>query len=60
MNILDKEITSEEPLYGFEQEYTMLGSDGRVFGWPEGGYPAPQGPFYCGAGKQSSPPPSLA
>lgn len=32
----------------------MLGSDGRVFGWPEGGYPAPQGPFYCGAGKQPS------
>jgi glutamine synthetase len=19
-------------------------------GWPEGGYPAPQGPFYCGVG----------
>jgi len=52
-NILDKEITSEEPLYGFEQEYTMLGSDGRVFGWPEGGYPAPQGPFYCGAGNEA-------
>ena len=31
----------------------MLGSDGRVFGWPEGGYPAPQGPFYCGAGNEA-------
>mmetsp|Transcript_7535 Transcript_7535/g.27351 ORF Transcript_7535/g.27351 Transcript_7535/m.27351 type:complete len:393 (+) Transcript_7535:77-1255(+) len=51
--ILDKEINDEEPLYGFEQEYTMLGSDGRVFGWPEGGYPAPQGPFYCGAGNEA-------
>jgi len=52
-NIIDKEITSEEPLYGFEQEYTMLGPDGRVFGWPEGGYPAPQGPFYCGVGNEA-------
>ena len=23
---------------------------GRPLGWPEGGYPAPQGPFYCGVG----------
>lgn len=23
--------------------------DGQsVFGWPDKGYPAPQGPFYCG------------
>ena len=22
----------------------------RPLGWPEGGYPAPQGPFYCGVG----------
>ena len=25
-------------------------SKGRPLGWPEGGYPAPQGPFYCGVG----------
>lgn len=34
---------------GIEQEYTMF-SKGRPLGWPEGGYPAPQGPFYCGVG----------
>jgi len=51
--VIDKEITGEEPLYGFEQEYTMMGPDGRVYGWPEGGYPAPQGPFYCGVGSES-------
>lgn len=27
--------------------------NGRVLGWPEGGYPAPQGPFYCGVGTNS-------
>jgi len=40
---------SHEPWFGIEQEYTML-KHGRPLGWPEGGYPAPQGPFYCGVG----------
>ena len=39
----------EECWFGIEQEYTML-SGGRPLGWPEHGYPAPQGPFYCGVG----------
>ena len=38
-----------EPWFGIEQEYTMF-TRGRPLGWPEGGYPAPQGPFYCGVG----------
>ena len=39
----------EEPWFGIEQEYTFF--TGRSpLGWPEGGYPAPQGPFYCGVG----------
>ena len=38
-----------EPLFGIEQEYTLF--KGRSpLGWPDGGYPAPQGPFYCGVG----------
>lgn len=34
---------------GFEQEYTLFRGM-RPLGWPECGYPAPQGPFYCGVG----------
>jgi glutamine synthetase len=39
----------QECWFGIEQEYTMF-SGGRPLGWPEHGYPAPQGPFYCGVG----------
>ena len=35
--------------FGFEQEY-FLYQDGRPLGFPTEGYPAPQGPYYCGAG----------
>lgn len=47
---LDAGAADHKPWFGFEQEYTMF--RGRTpLGWPEqGGYPSPQGPFYCGVG----------
>jgi glutamine synthetase len=35
--------------FGLEQEYTLF-EGSMPLGWPEEGYPAPQGPYYCAAG----------
>lgn len=41
--ICDERVEKEAPLFGFEQEYTMLQKgSGNIYGWPNGGYPAPQ------------------
>jgi len=38
--------------FGFEQEYVMT-KNGRPLGFPEEGYPEPQGKYYCGVGTDS-------
>ena len=47
--VLEAGAGDHEPWFGTEQEYTLF--KGQIpMGWPDGGYPAPQGPFYCGVG----------
>ncbi len=47
------ESKSEDFWIGFEQEYVMMNTNGRPIGFPDGGYPEPQGPYYCAVGHQN-------
>lgn len=47
---VQKKYAKNDMWFGLEQEYTMLRLDGTPYGFPVGGFPAPQGPYYCGVG----------
>lgn len=47
--LMDKGGEAANIRIGFEQEYILLKND-RPLGWPDSGFPEPQGPFYCGVG----------
>jgi glutamine synthetase len=51
---LAEKYADQEPVFGIEQEYTFF-QYGRPMGWPESGFPAPQGPYYCGVGGDKMP-----
>ncbi len=44
-----EQYKDQKPMFGIEQEYTLMIGD-RPLGFPEGGYPHPQGMYYCGVG----------
>ena len=43
-----------DPWFGLEQEYAIMEPSGTAltwpYGWPQGGYPKPQGEYYCSTG----------
>ncbi len=47
------ESAGSEFWFGFEQEYVLMSSNGRPIGFPDGGYPEPQGPYYCAVGSHN-------
>jgi len=46
---VSERFKDQEAIFGIEQEYTFF-KDGRPHGFPAGGFPAPQGGYYCGVG----------
>jgi glutamine synthetase len=50
LDIVAEKYKTAEPWFGIEQEYTLYGKNNWPYGWPEGSYLGPQGPYYCSVG----------
>ena len=53
-NPIFNDVAEHHPWFGIEQEYTLFECTNAFtkwpLGWPEGGYPPAQGPYYCSVG----------
>ena len=47
--VMAEKYKDQDPWFGIEQEYTFF-QGARPLGWPDSGFPAPQGGYYCGVG----------
>ncbi|MFD2350617.1 glutamine synthetase beta-grasp domain-containing protein [Nonomuraea ferruginea] len=47
-----EQFAEQDSWFGIEQEYTFF-KGSRPLGFPEGGFPAPQGHYYCGVGAEA-------